>query len=194
MYGGYFVSTFDVCFHEMLVLCLSVLLVSLLLLSRRALLHPAAFGTLSSHLLLCYTDTHTLTHTNTSTISWDKLGFCDFLQILPLIRENNLKALHRKRHEYKRTFLEGYKRKKIQQKSMQPGSWLLTWWLVTTSSCHTILVLVFAHLNCTLCWNSFITLQGMDTTVIYHRGLFWKRDNLLLKVLCFECLQQKWSQ
>lgn len=115
---------------------------------------------------------HTLTHTNTSTISWDKLGFCDFLQILPLIRENNLKALHRKRHEYKRTFLEGYRRKKIQQKSMQPGSWLLTWWLVTTSSCHTISVLVFAHLNCTLCWNSFITLQGMDT--IISQGPFLK--------------------
>lgn len=55
---------------------------------------------------------HTLTHTNTSTISWDKLGFCDFLQILPLIRENNLKALHRKRHEYKEPFWKATGEKK----------------------------------------------------------------------------------
>lgn len=47
-------------------------------------------------------------HTNTSTINRDKLGFSDFLQILLKIREDNLKALHRQRHEYKGVSLEAY--------------------------------------------------------------------------------------
>lgn len=78
---------------------------------------------------------------------------------------------------------------------MQAGSRLLTWWLVTISSCHTILVVVFAHLNCTLCWNSFLTLQGMDT--IMSQGTFLKVWQSVLKSAFFffflERLQWKWS-
>lgn len=147
------VYVLGMCMRQMLVSWLSVLPVPLPLLSWRALMHLAAFGTLSSPLLLCYT------RTSTSTISQDKLGFSDFLQILLQIRENNLKkkTLHRQRHEYKRAFLEASGKEPLIQKPELPGSCLSTWWLASASSCRTVLLLVFALFNSTLCWNSFIT-------------------------------------
>lgn len=64
--------------------------------------------------------------TNTSTISQDKLGFCDFLQIPPQISENNLKALHRQRHEYKRASVEAYGKELHILEPELPGSCLST--------------------------------------------------------------------
>lgn len=125
-----------------------VVSVSLLVpfLSWHALLHPVAFGTSSrppSHRppfphIHKHTHAHAHTNTHTSSISQDKLGFCDFLQIPIQIRKNNLSRAQTQ------TWLSRGRRNNYTDKPPElPASRLSTWWSASASSCLTILLLDF---------------------------------------------------
>lgn len=168
------VYVLGMCMRQMLVSWLSVLPVPLPLLSWRALMHLAAFGTLSSPLLLCYT------RTSTSTISQDKLGFSDFLQILLQIRENNLKKKNprtdrgmsikepfwkpqEKNHSYKSQSCQALVCRRDDWPQHHPVALYYFWFLHSS-----IALFAETHLSHSRRW-----------TPSYHRGCVWKCDNIL---------------
>ena len=135
---------------------------------------PSSFAT-HTHTQRAHTHTHTQTHT--SSISQDKLGFCDFLQIPLQIRENNLKALNRQRHEplWKLTGKRKkptctYKSQSCQALVCRRDDWLQH---------HPVILhyFWFLHTSMALLAESHLS-HSRGRTPWYHRGRLWKCDNV----------------